>query len=269
MSEYRTEAEAVAQIAYDAAIPDQLDPGTIYSAPDGDGDIFVFNTDEYAPTPRRKTGTYRVTNVDHFIDYLTKHANPNTELWGNPNNGTVKAVINAHGPNSEPAGWEDHTLTLTLTKTDDWNDWTNTDRKWQRQVDFAEFVEDHLHNFMTPTAADMLELAQSFTAHKTVAFESGTRTNSGATTLVYRETIDSKAGRKGDITIPDRLELKIPPFEGFNEYKVPARFRYRINDGALAMSVALERPRDILNAAFEHVTAQITDETNRTVWLTA
>lgn len=45
MSEYRTEAEAIAQITYDAAIPDQLDPGAIYSAPTSGGDIHVFTTD--------------------------------------------------------------------------------------------------------------------------------------------------------------------------------------------------------------------------------
>ena len=268
MSEYRTEAEAVAHIAYAASEAETLDPGVIYAHTDTDGSYTVFDTDAYAQHPRCKTGADRVTNVEHFIAYLAKHANPDTELWGNTTRGTVKAVINAHGPNGAPAGWGDHTAELSLTCTNDWADWSCIDRQWMSQADFAEHVEDHLANFLAPTAADMLELAQHFKANRSVEFEAGHRTKSGATTLVYRETDKARAGVKGDLEIPDRLELKIAPWRGFNEYKVDARFRYRITNGQLAMSVALERPHDILDAAFEHVTKQIEEETGHQIWHT-
>ena len=261
-----TETEATARLAFAATIPEELNPGTIYATTNSDGDTRVINTDDYAPHPRRKTGEYTITNVDHFIAYLAKHGTSNTELWGSPNQGTIQAVINAHA--TQTPGWEDHTTTLLLTRTNDWNAWNHIDRQWHTQTDFAEFVEDHLPSFITPTAADMLELAQHFKANRSVEFESGKRTKSGATTLVYRETDKAKAGIKGDLDIPDRLELKIAPYEGFNQYPVTARFRYRIINGQLGMSIALERPHDILNAAFEHVTAQITDETNRDIWHT-
>lgn len=268
MTEYRTEAEAVAHLAYTAADAETLEPGTIYALTDADGDYSVFTTDQYAPTPRRKTGSYTLTNVDHFIAYLEKHAAEHTEMWGRPRTGIVTAVINAHGGPGQAPGWEDHTATLHLTKTHDWNDWANIDRTWLTQEDFAEHVEDHLDSFLAPTAADMLELAQHFKAHRYVEFESGKRTKSGATTLVYRETDKAKAGVKGDLDIPDRINLQVAPYEGFATYKLNARFRYRITNGQLAMSVVLERPNDILDAAFEHVTAQISDETNQPIWHT-
>lgn len=268
MTDYATEAQAVEAIAIRATEPHPVEAGAIYATCASDGNVRIINTDDYGTSPRRKTAAIVITDPDHFIAYLAKHGTSATELWGSAWDGAIRAVIDAHGGRDEPAGWGGHVATLTLAKTKDWLDWVGTDRKWMPQSEFSEFVEDHLVSFETPSAAVMLELAQSFQAAKKVAFESGKRTSSGETTLSYRETIDAKAGRKGEVVIPERLTIVLQPFEGGRAYKVEARFRYRILEDALALSVAIGRADEILRAAFRDVVDVVEKGTARQVWST-
>ena len=220
--------------------------------------------DDYRNQPRRKTGRVTIAETDSFIAYLAKHGIPATEVWANLDAATIKAVINA--PTADAPAWGDHTATLQLRLTDDWSHWTSRDRKWLGQSDFAEHVEDHLPNFVEPAGAIMLEIAQSFRANTKVTFESSKRLANGETQLVFKEDVDAKAGRKGDMTIPESFTLGLIPFESGGAYKITARLRYRISNGDLLLSYVLDRPRDVLRDAFTGVLERIEDATKREVW---
>ncbi|MER7070952.1 DUF2303 family protein [Terrabacter sp. NPDC000476] len=251
-----------------------LEPGIYY-----DGfthqviDIRAELHEELERRPDRKRGGYTVTDVPSFVDYLGKHALPETELWANVTTGTVRAVINAHQGahlgDEVSAGHEDHTATLHLATTDDWKDWTARDGKLATQLDFAEFIEDHLPNFVSPSAADMLELAQTFQATTKVDFESSQRVKSGETQLRYVEQQSASAGKKGGLAIPDTFDIALQPFEGSPLYKVQARFRYRISDGHLALGYRLTRPKDVRKTAFDDVVAQVSKDADRAIWATS
>lgn len=45
-----------------------------------------------------------------------------------------------------------------------------------------------------------------------------------------------------------------------------ARFRYRINDGSLWLGIALDRPRDVLRAAFDGVCTDVAAATSLPIW---
>lgn len=227
--------------------------------------------ENYRDRPRRKTGVVSVHDAPAFIAYLTKHALPETEVWADLANQQLVAVINAHlgqtGDGVEDyAGWGDHRAALSLRKTPAWIAWAGNDRKFMAQTAFAEHVEERLPDFVSPAGADMLELAQSFKAHTKVCFESSRRLKSGETTLEYREATEATAGKKGDIVIPDVFVLGLAPFDGCEGYKVNARFRYRITDGVLLLGYVLERPEDILRAAFSDIVADVDGGIEATIW---
>lgn len=260
--------------AQQAVDPKKLDRGIYFDGYRGKViDIREQLRDDLEQRPARKTGAYAVTDVPSFVDYLGKHALPETELWANVNTGTVRAVINAHLGTIEggeaDAGHGDHTATLQLATTDDWKDWTARDGKLSPQLDFAEFIEDHLPNFVNPSAADMLELAQTFQATTKVDFESSQRVKSGETQIRYAEQQSATAGKKGNLAIPDTFDLALQPFEGSPVYKVQARFRYRISDGHLHLGYRLTRAKDVRKLAFDDVVGQIAKDADRTVWATA
>ncbi len=135
-----------------------------------------------------------------------------------------------------------------------------------REAPADELVEEGLEDIVEPPAAGMLEVAQSLQAAKSVAFRSGTRLQDGQVQLVWEETIEAKAGQKGDLTIPEVFVLGLCPYEGSDPFRVRARLRYRINDGALQMGYVLDRPEDVLEAAFGVVKDRVEAETGIVVW---
>lgn len=265
----RTENRDLIDVAQDAVRVQKLHPGIYLNASSDEiVDIRDRIRAEQTLPPARKSGSYAVTDAPSFVGYLDKHGEARTEVWADVDAGTVRAVINAHFQGFDLAGHQDHTLTLCLTTTDDWRAWTGRDGKLVPQLDFAEFIEDHLPNFVNPSAADMLELAQTFQATTKVDFASSQRVKSGETQLQYQEEQNATAGKKGTLAIPDTFELALQPFEGSPAYKVQARFRYRIEGSRLTLGYRLTRPKDVRKAAFDDVVAGIAADTERAIWAT-
>ena len=214
----------------------------------------------YRQHPQRKTGTFRAHDAASFAAYLAKHATEDTEVWADAEAGRIVGVIDAHeaatgslGDAGPAAGWGEHRVVYAVQHTKAWQAWAAKDGALLSQSDFAELIEDRALDIMRPSAADMLELAQTFQATIGVRFESSRLLSSGERQLEYRETVDAKAGRAGSLEIPRDFDLALIPFEGADGFKVTARFRYRITDGVLRVGYRLNRPEDVLREAFESV----------------
>jgi len=255
-------AQAVIDITLAAAEPAELEPGKVYAVaiPHG-GAVQTIDLDKdiYRFAPRRKIGTATVHDAASFITYLGKHGQAGeTEVYADLSQARLVAVINGHLASTVEGdvaveglpGWCDHRLNLALHTTPAWQAWASRNGQLLGQVDFAEHVEARLPDFINPTGADMLELAQSFHATRSVKFESSRRLQSAETQLEYREETQAQAGKRGDIAIPNTFELALVPFDGASPYKVTARLRYRIGDGQLRIGYVLDRPEDVLRAAF-------------------
>lgn len=106
----------------------------------------------------------------------------------------------------------------------------------------------------------MLELVQHFQAVKKVTFQSSTVLANGDRRLTYVEETDAGAGTKQQLEVPSTLELGIAPFEDSTPYVVNARFRYRIQGGALYMGFILDNAVDVLRDAVKTVVASLQEE---------
>jgi len=268
-------ARVVEQLTREAVAPREIEPGLYLAADAETGSRIIDVRDQIQRTkdhPLRKTGAVTLTQHDSFVEYLGKHALPETELWADIDHDRIVAVINAHSGYAEDldtegaAGWGDHRATLQLVTTQDWRDWTDNSGKMLPQTEFAEFVEQHLPNFVRPAAADMLELAQTIKGHTKVSFESSKRVKSGETSIEWREETTAAAGKKGALEIPDTIDLGIQVYEGGTPYRLVARFRYRIGGGQLALGYVLERAGDVHRDAFGQVVQQVAADAERDVW---
>lgn len=272
-TDFETENQVVVDTALASAEPVILEEGKRYAFVLPGGGVHVVDNDHdvYRDHPRRKTGHVQLRTAQSLVQYVDKHAMAETELYADVDTGKVVAVINAHGGSEEdtnpgPAGWGDHRATLTVKRTPAWQAWANRNGAWMSQLDFAEHLEDRLVDIVKPTGADMLELAQTFQANRSVAFKSSKRLTNGETQLEYREEIDATAGKIGQIAIPDRFTLALIPFEGGDAIRVDARLRYRINGQQLMLSYVLDRPEEILALAFDGVLEHIETEAERTIY---
>lgn len=226
--------------------------------------------DRNADAPRRKTGVYEFDDADSFAEFVVRHAGTGpedvtTELFADLAAHSVVAVFNGNMPTG--AGWGDHRATFAMAATAAWARWRANDNRIAGQQAFAEHVENNLADIVDPDGAVLLEMAQTFQATTKVDFKSQKILASGQRQLTYEETIDAKAGQKGNLDIPAQFTLALQPFEGADIYRVVARLRFRITDGRLAIGYQLDRPDDVERSAFDDVLKRVSETTVRRVFL--
>ena len=255
-----TEADAIIAAARLGAEPCSLELGEYHIVPTANGDVRVFDLtgDQYRDEPARKTGTTVVCDVPSFLAFYGKHASSDAEVFADRTRGTVTAILDAHTPYGGVPQWQAHRVVLLLKHTEAFTAWKGVDGKYMAQSSFAEFIEDRRADIIEPTAADVLELAQTFQATTKVDFKSSSILKSGQRQLSYVESIDAKAGQRGDMAVPDHLQLAIAVYEGATVADaITARLRFRIVDGKLNLAVVLDQLTDVVRAAFEGVIAEI------------
>lgn len=260
MSE-NTDVSDIIDLAISAAEPDILDDDHFYSLviPAGSKHVVV-DLEEKRQTPWRKRGTVEMHEAPSLAAYVKTHFVPmTTAFYADVDTATVTAVLNGHqGPHLPGAGWGDHRAVLTLRKTVSWQHWAGKDRQWMSQVQFAQHIEEGVPDIWEPPAADMLEIAQTFQATSKVNFKSSNLLSNGQRQFAYEETMDSRAGQKGTMQVPQTFTLGVVPFEGQTEgYKLVARLQHRISDGELSLRYLLDRPHDVLKAAFGDVVGEV------------
>lgn len=249
-------AQVIVDTALRTAPPVILEPGKVHAFNTPGGvQKFDLTGPEYTGIPPRKAGTTTVRDARSWSAYFTKHSIDASEVYADSERLTVTAVLDAHAAD-EPS-WGNHRLVLSLRTTDAWKQWLKNDGELLGQEDFAEFLEDHLPELLDPSSADMLEIAQSLQANTKVDFQSGIRLATGQRQFQYVETQTTKAGQKGQLTVPETFVIGLIPFEGSEGYRLTARLRYRITDRGLRMGYKLERPDDILRTAFADVVNEI------------
>ena len=246
------DAQAVIDVARQAAEPTVLDTGEVYAFATADQVEVVDGRSFYVGHPARKEGTFVAYDAESFAAYVLEQADGKaTKVWVDEHRLTARAVLNGHA--DELAGFGDHLLQLELEPTESWRAWAAMDGRLVGQTEFAELIEDNAADVVTPTAADMLEIAQSFQATTKVTFESSKYLADGRRALEYKEDTAAKAGHRGALEIPAEFHLALRPFFGAEVYRVVARFRYRISDGHLRIGYKLTRPADVQRAAFSDI----------------
>lgn len=254
------EMQTVVDTALISAEPRELELGSYYvvKTPAGVQKIDLTG-DEHRDTPRRKHGIVIVRDAASFLAYFGKHASEHAEVYANEDPGWITGILDAHTPHGGPAQWQQHRVVLQLRHSASFTAWQGVSGQMMPQTQFAEFVEDHRADVREPSAADLLELAQTIQGTTKVSWKSSTLLRNGQRQLSYVESIDATAGQRGEMLIPDALQLAIPVYEGADVADaVTARLRIRINgEGALRIGVILDHLDDVIAGAFSGVVEQV------------
>lgn len=254
----------IEQLTRQTITPDDIGNG-LYLTVDGGGRVAIADTNPmlelYGPRPRRKVRVQSVHTPDSFIDYIAKHALPETEIYSDITALAVTGIIDAGQSvaDGDGAGRMEHRVVFQVRATPAWVAWKVNDGKWLDQATMAEHIEQRLPDFVDPPGADMLEIAQTFQASRSGSFKSSARLATGETTLAYENQVSATAGASNRLVIPDVFTLQIQPFEGSRAYAVPCRFRYRIRDERLSLSYKIDRAEELVRTAFDDVTGSIAD----------
>lgn len=204
------------------------------------------------PAPLRKRGTFNLRDAASFIRMVKEQQTEGTRLFGSLNPPGFRAVFDDHS--AAVPGWRDHVAAYSCPLSVEWKTWAGMNKKLAQQPDFAQFIEDNAPDCTMPDSATMIEIARTLQAKKGVSFASGIRLSNGETQFAYEETVQGKAGEKGQFSVPEVFQIAIPVLEGGDRWRLDARFRYRIGDGGkLTLWYDLERPHKVLEEAIKEV----------------
>ncbi|KAB7753682.1 DUF2303 family protein [Mycolicibacterium mucogenicum] len=217
------------------------------------------------PTPWRPKGTRTVTEMDSFLQELTRRPLPEATgtLWGNAERGTIKAIYNDHaGGDGGVAGWRDDALELKLKSDPDWVKWHEISEKYMGQHRFGDIIEELRHTIKSPDQADLLEIIDSIRTSTNGEFESDLNKANGSQKLAYKKEVSARAGAVGrELEVPQTITLSLRPWEGHPTlYDVHAYFRLDVTEGQLKLAVKLFPTREIVRQAWEEVTTRVTND---------
>ena len=259
MSTDRPDAQVVADLAYAAGQAKSTGENgadrRFVVIPEGGKIEYI---EPFRARPERITDTvFRTSTLSGFMDYLARFATVDTVVFVRDNlnigGDMATAIVDYHAKESAQAGWRDHCATFSARYSDEFAQWHKNNKRLMPQQDFASHIEDLASTVVEPTAADMLELAARFEVKTNVNFVSGQRQSSGERKFTYEETIASKAGQVGEVTIPETIHIRVEIAEGLPAQDLSMRFFYRINEGDLSLGYKIMNLRDAERLAFGYV----------------
>lgn len=261
ITDARTREAVIAELGARASQPIKVEHGAKYLVEDGAGTKTVITVDPLPKHAERAVNERTVTNAESFIAYVNRHGDGQTEIWADQTRSRVVGVIDAHGGVDDEIdrfGHEKHRVTLALEHTPSWSAWVGA-QGLKRQVDFAEHVEEYAENVVKPSSAELLEIAQTLQGARKAEFTSGQRLSNGEVQFRYVEDVQGKAGKNGDLTIPEEFELGLAPYMGGSAYKVIAKLRWRLESGNVLIGYKLIGLDRILEDAFMEMVGDITE----------
>lgn len=219
--------------------------------------------EKFRERPDRIRGLAALDDLQSFCAYVNEQKK-DSRIFVNRVTGAAICYLDFH---VEQADWLDHVATWTPLAAPAWEYWNRNNGKPLSQQQFAEFAEDRLRDFENPTGGEMFDIITTLTATGQLNFSRATRLDNNTVKLTYEETIDTKAGQKGELTVPQIFALGIDLFPGLGTSAVQARLRYRIQNGELTFTYKLIDTEALWRKAVDSIVETISKATGLPVFM--
>ncbi|APX83795.1 hypothetical protein BV511_03050 [Methylorubrum extorquens] len=260
--------------------------------------------DAYRTKPAFREGTAQAGTIDSFIALVNRHASADTAIFVDANWKAPKllAVVDYHARSGnddyaeqEPVrtnaeAGEDalarncrHRIAYAFPLSEAWQLWVGKDGAWFDQAEFAEFLEDHIHEIAAPLAtmhaeievaerlrtriaspAEIMDLARGLDVKVGAAVKNRVKLSSGETQFVFEQTHHDSEGR--ELTVPGLFILSVPIFYRDEAVRLPVRLRYRVAGGSIKWSFQMNRPDEAVDATVRDIVEQVTQNTGLPVY---
>jgi uncharacterized protein YfdQ (DUF2303 family) len=200
--------------------------------------------------PNRIVGSYSFRDVRSLADYLARFEAPHSIAFSDPDRFAIRVQIDHHehgdGGEATPSHCG-HTAAFIARFAPHYKLWRDIHGKPMSQVKAGEFLEERAVDLIEPQAADIMDMVMTFEALKKVEFSQSTRLHDGRRQFSYKEENEAR----GNVTLPERIRLRLPIFEGMEPDVVLVRVRYRIEDARLVFAFEIHDRDDVEMTAFE------------------
>lgn len=294
------EAEKFETTALATFIEEHLEPTTIdVKAPDGATaqvllapkgfvpvDVKAY-VDKHRTKPERIIGTSRHTTLDSFVAHVVRFADKESSLFAvkEVSKPQLIAVYDYHPTVAEEDGvaaaearFGGHRAIYDFPLSEEWKTWTSQHGQKMTQAQFAEFLENHIHDVADPLSAledtkrlmesllckfaapgTLMDLSRGLSVRVESRIVQQQKLASGETSFRYDTAHMDEQG--APLSIPGAFLVSIPVFRGGAAYQLAARLRYRVSETKATWFFELHRALETFDHAFEQASEQAKTET--------
>lgn len=207
--------------------------------------------EKFQDRPNNIKTDHRFVSAKSFSEYLTRFFTDSMLITASSDKAQMYAVIDYHDADPEcgvvlPSHGA-HKAIYTARKTDKIKAWLSMCNTPLGQIDFGLFLEERAVDVIQPMAAEIMEMVMQFEATKKVEFKSSTRLADGSRQFSYVEDNQTRGG----ITLPDKIIVRAPIYQGMEPQDIKFLLRYRINEGSLKFIIKMHDEEEVLRDAFE------------------
>lgn len=226
--------------------------------------------ESFLPAPLRLSQCVQFQNPASFARYVKTFANKErTQVFARNNGNTggeFKAVLDYH--TTENPSWCSHVALYQCPLSPLFTHWKSKDNVYMPQREFAEWIESNTAQIEAPPAAEFLEIAQTLTARTSVSYTGVTRLADGRDQVAFESLAETKAGEKGNFTLPSQFKLLLPVFDGDIHWRFTARLRHRVShERKLELKFELVNPQLTIREAWDRLVADVQKQTGIEAYL--
>jgi len=270
-----TETAAVAALAAQAAGVQTIEQGgrTWLAKPNGEGRVDL--EEITAPgdvKPGRLAVAVALAEPTSLAEYAKRFSTATGVLFGDVESGVIRALLDYHTPTVDSDGavteggpaatHNEHRATLTLRPSVEWDIWTKASGGMVSQLEFARFIEENAPDIVSPSGADLLEIARDFHAVRKADFRQIVRTDSDNERLEFTDETTPGASQGGrTVEVPTVFKISIPVYFGEPPVTLEARFRWAQNGTELKLGMKLTRLLNVKQAEFRRILTDLSERT--------
>lgn len=218
--------------------------------------------------PTNPAGTLTLLTPESFSAAITNNYDARSKVFADSENGLISCVFdflqnggNDFGDTIDPRakGWGQLRAEIKFSESRKLKEWRQC-LEWKNQADFANFLEDHLEDVLTPSGQDLLSIATDLEASSQGSFKGKVNLQNGSTKLCYQDDVETT------VEVPRLLTLGIPLFEHGDKYKLGARLRFVISGGSVKFKLLFTNLQDAKDQEFERIVQEIEEKTSQPIY---
>lgn len=226
-------------------------------------DCTLKSMEDLMPAPQRIKASPEFLDANGFAEYVNEFKVEGSRVFVDVAEMRLCTVFDCHAP-GKPA-WGDHSASLVLKESHEWQKFKSLDNKHMDNTAFAEFIEDHLAYIANDdlSGSDLLSMAQNLKVELKGELAVESTLHAGLRNLVIRDdhVLQGKSGSK-DISFPEKLKLKLRIFQGGETYPIEVYVRYRASKEGVKFWIKIPDPAGIKEEAFNVTVQSVRDLTS-------
>jgi len=210
--------------------------------------------------PNRIKAHPSFNDVEGFAGYAKEFQEAGSRVFVDDINHSFVTVFDCHAKDS-PA-WCDHSASMKLSHSHEWNRFVDFNNKKLSAKQFAEFLEDNISylgamdtaaGFTSP--ADILTMAQTFKVRLKGELDVEDTLQAGVRKLIIKDD-STLSGRNADgkeLSFPEKLNFNLRVFKNHHTYPITVWLRTRASKDGVTFWITIPDVDGIVEQAFDQV----------------